>query len=79
MFKTTLSNLASLNGLTSVNVEEILLIEEVNRKNTHKGKGEALVVCGRQPRGKKEKRIQSRRKSCSGRDRQSNDNIECFH
>ena len=67
------------NGLTSANVEGSLLIEEVNRKNNHKGKVEALVVPGRQPKVKKEKRVQRKSKSCSGRDRQSNDDIECYH
>ena len=78
-FKKTLSSSTSLDGLTSANVEASLLIKEVNIKNSHKGKEEALVVRGRQPKGKKEKRVQSRSKSRSGHDRQSNYDIECYH
>ena len=34
---------------------------------------------GRQPKVKKGKSVQSRSKSHSGRDRQSNDDIECYY
>ena len=71
-FRIALGNLASLNGLTCAIVEGNLLIEEVNRKSTHKGKGEALVVRGRWPKVKKGKRVQSTSKSCSGHDKPSN-------
>ena len=47
-FRIALSNSITPNGLTSANVEGSLLTEEVNRKNTEKGKGSALVVRGRQ-------------------------------
>ncbi|MCO5547064.1 hypothetical protein L7F22_000505 [Adiantum nelumboides] len=52
-FCTVLSNSVAPEGLTSVNVEGSLLIEEVNKKNIDKGKGKgkgnsALVVRGRQ-------------------------------
>ena len=47
-FCTALSNFVSSEGLTSANVEGSLLMEEVNRKNNDKSKGNsALVVCRR--------------------------------
>ncbi|MCO5580796.1 hypothetical protein L7F22_034667 [Adiantum nelumboides] len=77
-FRTALSNSVVPEGLTSANVEGSLLIEEVNRKNTDKGKGNsALVVRGRQQlKEKKGKKAQNRSRS---RDSKSKDHIECYH
>ena len=77
--KIALSNLASFNGLTSANVVVSLVVKEVYRKNINKDKEEALVVHGRQGKEKRGKKVQSKSKSCNGRDKQSNDDIECYH
>ena len=65
-FRTALSNSVTPDGLTSANVEGSLLTEEVNQKNTKKGKGSALVVRGRQKTKEKKgssQKIQNRSNS----------------
>ncbi|MCO5574178.1 hypothetical protein L7F22_027960 [Adiantum nelumboides] len=43
-FRTALSNSVTPEGLTSANVEDSLLTEEVNRKNLDKSKGNSALV-----------------------------------
>ena len=52
-FHMALSTFVTPDGLMSANVKGSLLIDEVNQKNTEKGKGSALVVCGRKKTKKK--------------------------
>ena len=78
-FYTVLSDFVTPNGLTSANVEGSLLTEEVNQKNTEKGKGSTLVVRGRQKTKEKKgssQKNQNRSKSCG---KKSLEDIECYH
>ena len=47
IFHMALSNSVMPNGLMSANVKGSLPTKEANQKNTKKGKGSALLVCGR--------------------------------
>ena len=47
-FCTALSNFFVLDRFTSANVEGSFLIEDINQEKFDKGKGEALLVCGRE-------------------------------
>lgn len=78
-FRIALSNSVVLDGLTSANVEGSLHIEEVNRKNTDKGKNEALVVRGRKSSRGKKKNSQGRSKSREPSDKKSMEDVECYH
>ena len=55
-FKTTISNSAAIDGLSSAMVESILLTEEVNRKNLDSNRsGSAMYVRGRSSNRSKSK------------------------
>ena len=52
-----LNKFASQDGFTSANIEGSLLVEDVKKRNTEKGKGEALVVCRRRVKWRRENKF----------------------
>ena len=74
-FCIAISNFALASGLTSLNVESSLLIEEVNRRNIESTRGgNALYVRGRsKEQGKYDDKGKSPSNSCG------HSNVKCYH